>query len=240
MKKNFLFVCGCPRSGTTALWRLLSNDQNIRLGVERYGNRFFSRDFLTPDLFEKERFFDNQKGDTFYSDLKAFNRYYEDSQEGYDDATYFGDKIPKLYEYLDRLNENFEGPKTIFIFRNIFDVAASYKVRQLDETDNWSQGVTEAIAEWNTSLKCAEEYDGDMLLVDYERLFMEGQGLERIYAYLDLEVTEEIATVFRHIRARSDQLESSRPRALTALEVKEICTKADFTAYQRLVQRVVE
>ena len=70
MTRSFLFVCGFPRSGTTALWRLLNSDKRLALGVERFGTKFSSREFLTPELFETERFFDAQSVDTFYSDLE--------------------------------------------------------------------------------------------------------------------------------------------------------------------------
>lgn len=158
--ESLLFLCGCPRSGTTAFWRLLVGDSRIRMGVERYGNRFYTREFLNPEMFEKDRFFSLQEGDTFYPDLVEFNPYYERAKSGYEDATYFGDKIPKLYEYFDRMKETFPGCKLVFIFRNIFDVAASYKARQLDENDNWSMGVSDAISDWNNAFACAAAYEG--------------------------------------------------------------------------------
>lgn len=236
MAKSFLFVCGCPRSGTTALWRLLVGDSRIRLGVERYGNRFYAREFLTPDLFEKDRFFTPQQGDTFYSDLTGFNPYYTKAQEGFEDAAYVGDKIPKLYGYLDQLQSNFPGCKTIFIFRNIFDVAASYKARMLDENDNWQLNVSNAVADWNASLKAAQAYGGDLALVDYEKLLMEQQGLDKLYAFLDLDITPEVRATFKNLLTRSGTLEAGRARALTALEVKEICETADFETYRQLVK----
>jgi hypothetical protein len=239
MAKSFLFVCGCPRSGTTALWRLLAGDTRIRLGVERYGNRFYTREFLTKALFDKERFFALEPGDTFYSNLAEFNPYYTKAQEGFDEAAYIGDKIPKLYRYLDQLQTNFPDCKTVFIFRNIFDVAASYKARMLDESDNWQMNVSSAISDWNASLKAARAYGGDLTLVDYEKLFMEQKGLEKLYAFLGLEITAEVRTTFKSLLTRSGTLEAGRSRALTALEVKEICESADFETYRQLLKDTV-
>jgi len=240
MKQDFLFLCGCPRSGTTAAWRLLVGDERIKMGVERYGNRFYTRDFLTPELFEKDRFFSLEEGDTFYPDLEAFNSYYSKAHAGYEDAIYVGDKIPKLYNYFDRLQENFSNAKIIFIFRNIFDVAASYKARLLDENDNWSMGVSEAVADWNASLQSALSYTGQIALVDYEKLFIQREGLDAIYAFLDLDVSESVQATFTNLVARSGTLEQSRARALTALEVKEICETADFESYRTLIKAAVK
>lgn len=236
MAKSYLFICGCPRSGTTALWRLLVGDSRIRLGVERYGHRMYTREFLTPDLFEKERFFAFEQGDTFYSDLNGFNPYYTKAQQGFNEATYAGDKIPKLYNYLDELQINFPGVKTVFIFRNIFDVAASYKARMLEENDNWQMNVSNAISDWNASLKAAQAYGGELALVDYEKLFIGQQGLEKLYAFLGIEITTEVRATFKNLLIRSGRLEEGRARALTALEVKEISETADFKTYRQLVQ----
>jgi hypothetical protein len=236
MTRSFLFVCGCPRSGTTALWRLLTSDQRLRLGVERYGNKFFSREFLTPDLFEKQRFFEVQSGDTFYSNLEAFNPYYKTAREGYENALYFGDKIPKLYNYFDRLGTNFPNCKTIFIFRNVFDVAASYKARLLNENDNWKLNTRDAVSDWNASLRAALSYQNDLFFVDYEELFIEHLGVEKLFGFLGLDVSDDTRAAFKNLTARSGTLEAGRARALTAIETKEICETADFSAYRELVQ----
>lgn len=236
MKSKFLFLCGCPRSGTTALWGLLTSDQRVKLGVERYGNRFYTRDFLTPDLFEKERFFSVQQGDTFYSDLESFNPYYGNADKGYEDAVYIGDKIPKLFNYFERLQENFPTAKTIFIFRNIFDVAASYKARLLDKDDNWELDVSNAIQDWNESIRRAQAYTGQLEVIDYERLMIEGEGLEDIFDFLELNITDDTRAAFNNILSRSETLEKSRRRTLTAMEVKLICETADFDGYRKLVQ----
>jgi hypothetical protein len=240
MKPNFLFLCGCPRSGTTAIWRLLVGDERIKMGVERYGNRFYTRDFLTPEMFEKDRFFSLEEGDTFYSDLEVFNSYYSKAHVGYEDATYVGDKIPKLYNYFDRLQENFPEAKTVFIFRNIFDVAASYKARLLDENDNWNLDVSAAMKDWNASLQSALSYTGKIALVDYEKLLVKREGLEKLFAFLELDVSDNVKTTYNNLLTRSGVLEQSRARALTAMEVKEICETADFESYRTLVRAAAQ
>lgn len=226
-------MCGCPRSGTTALWRILVGDSRIRMGVERYAKLFHKTDPLDQEVFSAERFFDLRAGDTFYSNLDDFDAYYAKARAGYDEAIYFGDKIPKLYEYFDKVQRDFPGCKMIFIFRNIFDVAASYKVRQLNIHDTWYMDVSAAIIDWNRSFKKAEAYKGEIHLVDYEQFFVRGEGLQKLYDFLELDVTEEALETCRKLLAQSSQLEEQRTRSLTALEIKEICETADFDAYRR-------
>ena len=95
MPPSYLFVCGCPRSGTTALAKLFSISDDIVLGQERYGKRSHPDNFtLTPALFEKERFLDVQPGDTFYDSLDFFARYYENVPWKLDSCRYIGEKRP--------------------------------------------------------------------------------------------------------------------------------------------------
>src|SRR3954447_8348170 len=105
-ERRYLFVIGCPRSGTTALWQLLVKHPNIVLGVERYGTRFFGPDFLDPTLFEFERFFRIEPGDTFYPDLSVTSDY-ESMRRRFGRAKYVGDKIPYLYRFLPQLEAAF-------------------------------------------------------------------------------------------------------------------------------------
>src|ERR1051325_7655702 len=134
-KKRFLFICGCPRSGTTALWRLMVAHPKIVLGIERYVLLSFHHGALNPLLFEKSKFFDLQPGETFYSDLVAFNRYYLQAQDSYDSATWVGDKAPPLYHDYAGIEENFENAHIIYSVRNIIDIAGSYQKRATDPDD---------------------------------------------------------------------------------------------------------
>ena len=34
-----VFLSGCPRSGTTALWKLFASEPKIAMGLERFKNR---------------------------------------------------------------------------------------------------------------------------------------------------------------------------------------------------------
>src|SRR5205807_10659654 len=63
--KRFLFVCGVPRSGTTALAQLLNYHPRIGIGIERFRSiAIGSRgDEFRLTLYRKERFFKFRDGD---------------------------------------------------------------------------------------------------------------------------------------------------------------------------------
>ncbi|HND14369.1 MAG TPA: hypothetical protein PLN78_05270, partial [Pseudomonadales bacterium] len=102
--KKFIFVAGCARSGTGALAQLLSASDDIVMGMERFGHLESKGSFsLTPNHFEKERFFDVRDGDTFYGNFDEFHRHDKRIREKFDSCIYIGDKRPDLYECYDEI-----------------------------------------------------------------------------------------------------------------------------------------
>lgn len=184
---KYLFVCGCPRSGTTALGELLASDPRIAIGSERYLNY---RGPITPDLFTKPRFSTPQDGDTFYADLLAHNRdYYKPVLANYDSAIYVGDKLPDLYERFDNLAETIPEARIVMIFRDIFAVAASFEARADNNQDQlWDSGwrTKTAVEKWAASINAFISCPLQILPVFYEQLFLDGYGLEKIFEFLHL------------------------------------------------------
>lgn len=227
-------MIGCPRSGTTALWRLLTAHSKIRIGVERFGHRAFREDFLSPELFEKERFFSPQQGDTFYKDLIKFNSWYAAAPKGYERAKYRGDKIPKLYTRLGKLYKNFPKAKVIFISRDIFDVANSYKARLEDPEDNWRLTTKDAVKDWNLSLKAAVDFQDNLLVVEYEGLFSRGEGCATIFKFLGLNFEWKARKRYSKLLARSRTLAEVRAPLLSPQEKAYIRDNADFTLHAKV------
>ncbi|NEP86465.1 MAG: sulfotransferase [Okeania sp. SIO2C2] len=63
---KYLFVCGCARSGTTAITKLLNAHPLIAIGVERY-KHYAKQDLihkLSPALFKLSVFFDIREEQT--------------------------------------------------------------------------------------------------------------------------------------------------------------------------------
>ena len=244
--RPYLFVCGCPRSGTTALTRLLAAHEAIALGIERFGHLISPKNFkLTPKHFEKERFFNVKRGDTFYSSLSdvAGGNYYSELAEKYDDCAWVGDKRPDLYQCYPQLHSAFPDAVVLFIFRNIFDVAQSYKVRALNAEDDWPEGkgVMSAISDWNDSLNMTLAAQQTMTIhcIQYERLFAgEDLDIAPIFKPLGISNVKRPQNFFdNRLKLRAQVLEAERGAILTSDEKRDIATHADFAAYRDLMTK---
>ena len=187
MERNYLFLCGCARSGTSGLTKVLNSSPDVVMGMERFLRRFNQTGTLTPDLFEKERFFTIDKDDTFKDKLGTL---YKKMPDKIDAARYRGDKIPRLYRSYGMLRANFPGCRIITIVRNIFDVAASFQTRS-QKDPRWSDNrdAFAAVSDWNESLGCTTKALGpDHLVVMYENLFVRGIGWDQVSAFLGVKI----------------------------------------------------
>ncbi|MEO0438570.1 MAG: sulfotransferase [Pseudomonadota bacterium] len=243
---KYLFVCGCPRSGTTALWRLMVSHPAIVLGIERFIFPATAKPFaLDPSFYRKDRFFRYQAGDTHFPDLTGARRgdHYRKMKSRFSDASYVGDKIPTLYRNYDGLFQKFPGAKVIFVFRNIFDVASSYKTRLLDETDTWNRGVSESISDWNQSLdftlKTQLKSPEQILAIEYESLFFGRQQMQHsariILDYLGLDSAMDFRASLKNEITYSERLDEKRQVQLTSREKRQIMHNADFESYRKLL-----
>lgn len=231
-----LFVMGCPRSGTTALWNLLVSHPRIVLGVERYGVLGLTPTSLGREHFEYSRFFEVESGDSFYEDLDGFSDYYHVARNRWHEASFVGDKIPLLFHRIDRIDNNFANSKKIMIVRDIYDVASSYLARLKNSEDSWKRGVPEAIEEWNGALSVVESRadDADFLVVHYEELFMRGLGIEKLFAHLDLDLHPEVLVRYAGLLERALQLADLRKSLLSSSQREFISLSADLGRFESL------
>jgi hypothetical protein len=227
--KQYLFVCGCARSGTSGLAGAINASPLAIVGMERYIRRLITDEVLTTELFKRDRFLNVEPGDTFYSDLSYFRRHYQGVGDKYENAVYIGDKIPRLYRYIDMIENNFSSPKIVFILRNIFDVSASYEGR-VESGKQWPahrDGIS-AVRDWNDSMKFAMPAikSGKVLPVIFEDLFLHKTGWDRISEFLGIEIKPPI-----------DNPEKVRNDVRLKTSVKQIiCMKANFTLYREIVK----
>lgn len=245
--REYLFLCGCARSGTSVLQRVLAGHAEIALGMERYIRRFRQTGRLSPDLFEKTRFFDVREGDTFYQDLSRFDRTYGALAERYQDCRYVGDKIPLLYRGYDAIFEDFADARFIFISRNIWDVASSFKRRALNENDpTWGdgRGVSEAIREWNDAHRLTADamrkYGDRIFVINYEKLFGEWCGLEAMFDFLGLSVTAGVKKVVNNERILGEKKRGARSEVLSMDEQLQILAGIDLPSYRQVNARWIE
>ena len=211
-RKRHLFVCGCPRSGTTALQLLLVSHPRIVLGPERYSTLARRGKGLHPDLFTKRRFFDIRPGDTFY-DAAKYRSYYDALEPRFDDALWVGDKAPWLFYSFNYINREFPTSQVIVIVRrNPLDVASSFQVRARDAEDKtWSpsRDYKIAVEQWNTAAARTLAFldkpsrRAEITVVEYSDLFEQPAAIDQLFGCLDLEVLPEVTTAYDNALANS-------------------------------------
>jgi len=237
MQKKFLFVCGCPRSGTSYLQSILVRHPAIALGMERFNLRLLARTLMPTD-FERERFFRMEAGDTWYDDLAHFPWRQRRVEAHYDTAEYVGDKAPQGYEVFDHLITNFPDVRFICLVRNLFDVAASYEGRQRDVV-HWNPdwGPRKAVEHWNASLKAILAYAdaAPILPVLYEDLVACESTVDGVAAFLDID-PEPLRSGWKNKRLENRPDPGAGADRLTAEDVAFITPAADHDALVRVTQ----
>jgi hypothetical protein len=241
--KKVLFVAGTPRSGTTAMVALLNCHTAVLMLNERYSYVILRDEGIGPEHFVKERLFTFNANDSYY-DAVGTESGRELLQSRYSSAVYVGDKVPRLYERLDRISTSFEFSTVIFLSRNIIDVSSSYNRRARNSDDKrWPShnDFRVAVHDWNMSnrliYKAIQDYRNiDVVCVDYEKLFSHTFYYRKLLARLrlpcnvDLIDDSHLSRLYRH----AEQLEMRRSDGLQAAERRFICMNADFLAYRAI------
>ena len=178
---KILFVCGIPRSGTTALASYLNVHPGILISIERY--RGVPRRHITPQLFERERLLDMRPEETRHAERntgliasKDFTR-----------LRWIGDKLPAYAHRTKVLQQNIPDTRFIAIYRPLPEVAASFEARKAAPKDTWPHGYKEACERWNRTLRDLRRFarhNPDTLLMLENRAFFSEpelhiQALER-------------------------------------------------------------
>jgi hypothetical protein len=244
MDKQYLFVCGLGRSGTTELTRILSAHGKIALGMERYKRLWRPERIhqITPDLFQKDRFFDFTRPLTNITpDLhEQWRRYYEALEAKYDNAAYVGDKLTQLR--VRELHPAFPDAKFIIIIRNVFEVAHSWERRAKKPTDRWpeSHDARQAVLEWNKGLRELSGYLNDfgssVTYVEHNSFFSDSsrRQLNRLLRFLSLRSEPPIVRRFNNSsRAYSTRI-SAKSRVLDTDTTKFIAETADMELWNSL------
>lgn len=245
--QQFLFICGCPRSGTTALRSILTCHSGVCIGHERYSKFLARGGKISSELFRPARFLRFDPQEIFYTQ-EQFDSFHSGFQEKIATCNYIGDKIPELYHKLEEVERELSNALIIFLLRNILDVAESYNLRARNQDDPyWTEDkdASRAIRDWNQSLKSTMQAlhrpQSNLIVLEYEHVFSDPNRMQRFIESLGLEVTDEHASYITTMVERSHELsknsERRSTRQLTNDQKHEICCLADFQTYRQLRQR---
>jgi hypothetical protein len=238
MQKKFLFVVGCPRSGTSNFHTLLAGHPAIAMGLERFSKRMLAR-ALTPAHFGRQRFFSMEPGDTWYDKLSQFPGPQRLCEEHYDAAEYVGDKVPRGYEVFDHMITHFSGARFICLVRNVFDVAASYEHRRRNVAQwNPDWGARKAVEHWNDSLRAilANAEVAQILPVLYEDLTASEAVIDGVAAFLAIDPTPLRLRWHQRLRPEPRPEAGAGAKTLAGKDVAFVRAVMDHDALARVTQ----
>lgn len=240
--KSFLFVCGVPRSGTTALTELLGRHRDAAIGIERYKKLLGvpTQHLLTPALFERERFFDVRDSDTNLMFDGKHKDHYDDLTPRFDDARVFGDKVPTYYYLYHHLLGVFPDCRVVCILRDPYEVGSSWNTRAHNPADRWrpDEDARRSVVRWNECLqiclRARSQYPDDFLVVEHGRLFGGDMGLfVTLSEAVGLPVGDDDRARFADTCARWSEVKH-KPLALDADELAAVGEAADLDLYEQL------
>lgn len=245
--EQHLFVFGPPRSGTSALARVLNSHERIGIGMERFKLIMNTKniDRFTPDLFEHEKLFDFSDGHTNKTPETSdpMRRYYDDMRAKYAGLKYVGDKVPGSFRVAEQIHDRFPNTKCVFIIRDIFETACSWQARAEREGDSWPEfrTATHAVKPWNACLylylNLKRRFPDDFYMVDY-RNFFDGDAndhtvLDRLCNFIELPADTSMREAFTNARLKYHDRVKDKPRSLNDEMLQYIDEHADREAHEK-------
>jgi hypothetical protein len=227
MAQQYLFICGCPRSGTTALVRLVNSHNSLAIGMERYKYYANSKNIsrINQGAFKSDTFFNLQDNQTNINWKYFYDELIDKYQLG---VKYLGDKYPHYYRFYNQINHNLGDVKWIFIIRDVISIANSYNARAADPKDKWSPEANfkKAVDHWNEALESTWKYqknnpNPNLFVCEYEKLF--NYDLDYFNSLFDfLEVKPDFQTEAFFTTMKQDWLNKKATKPLSTLQLNDL------------------
>lgn len=224
---RYLFIAGCPRSGTSALTFLLNEHPRLAIGFERFKRL---RAQLDPFHFEPEQFFSPVTAETDIRGALLYERLRLRWDRG--EVRVIGDKVPLYTRVLPRLLERFPPARVLVLVRDPLEVARSFRARARDPEDWWpaQNDHTLALRMWNEALAAVRAVDmelevgvlkgtpgggsGGVALLPYEALFSgDERWLAMLVDFLEVPLTTRLQVEYARLAARWRVREEGGSRA---------------------------
>lgn len=207
-EKQFLFVIGSPRSGTTWLQLMLGAHSAVcttaELNLYVYTHRWLYHWNQQADNIRQGRWPVGLPmiwtDEDFYGFLREFlDRVYSRVLDTKPEASHILDKHPGNVGFLDEIHMFIPQARFIHIIRDGRDVAASM-VAAKSNIGFGTGTIPESAAEWKKHVELArkaKQYDGRYLEIRYEELLKNTEEvMKTIFCFSGLEVKEsEVATI---------------------------------------------
>jgi hypothetical protein len=248
--RSLLFVAGQGRSGTTALMEIMASHHDVALGVERYKRLWVGRDIerLTPELFERDRFFDFSDGLTNLvpDQFPQWAAYYARMAAKWDTVTYVGDKMTALP--LEQMWQLHPQARFVCIVRDIHQVAHSWKARADDLDDlSWARTADAhvAVRRWNAALRRIHtaklEHPDRLVVVEYARFFgdPEAASLRAALDFLGLAYEPEVAAAFAAAHETYTSVIADKARELPETALAFIEERSNRRLWRRVKRMAV-
>lgn len=240
---DLLFVAGVARSGTTALRRVLQAHPDVALGMERYKKLWGDEvDRLTPELFERERFFDFTDGHTNVTpELPWARSQLAELEAKWDTARYRGDKMTTIRA--QRMWANLPEARFVFIVRDVAEVASSWQRRASDSADLGWQAGADAVAAVRGSNRALQRVHlattrrpHQAVVVEHSRFFGDpaGVAVAGVLDFLGLDPAPVAASWQAEHRTYVDSV-AGRDRTLPPEAAAFVAEHADHATWEQVL-----
>lgn len=233
--RDFLFVGGCVRSGTTAITRVLNAHPDVLVGEERY-LQAWGKHKVRPEHFEKDRYLDYQDGDSPRGMYK-----FRDEADRFPSARYVGDKHPFVFWLYKDFENHFADASVVYILRNPVSVCESAQARADDPSDRFAIDGERTLGFWNDSIERtikALNTGARIVVVCYEEIFGSRSVIAKLFRALKLDPDQanwaRIDTLMKRAKAAGTK---AVPRN-DALRL-HVSMHGAFSSYRELIDRSI-